>query len=61
MIYYPVPLHLQEAYKNNYYLGDYPVTENISKDIMSLPMHTELNDEQIAYITGKIIEFYKTV
>lgn len=57
MIYYPVPLHLQEAYKYNYKPGDYPVSEEISKDIISLPMHTELDDEQINYITSKVIEF----
>lgn len=57
MIYYPVPLHLQEAYKYNYKPGDFPVSEQISKDIISLPMHTELDDEQINYISSKIIEF----
>lgn len=57
MIYYPVPLHLQEAYKYNYKQGDYPVSEEIAKDIISLPMHTELTDEQIDYIASKVIEF----
>jgi dTDP-4-amino-4,6-dideoxygalactose transaminase len=57
MIYYPVPLHLQEAYRYNYKQGDFPITEEITKDILSLPMHTELTDEQIEYITGKVISF----
>jgi len=57
MIYYPVPLHLQNAYRYNYKEGDYPVTEMISKDIISLPIHTELDDEQIKYISDKVIEF----
>lgn len=57
MIYYPVPLHLQEAYKYDYKYGDYPVSEEIAKDIISLPMHTELTDEQINYIADKVIEF----
>ena len=57
MIYYPVPLHLQEAYKYNYKEGDFPVTERVSKDIISLPMHTELTDEQIDFISKKVIEF----
>ncbi|RPI18823.1 MAG: DegT/DnrJ/EryC1/StrS family aminotransferase [Ignavibacteriae bacterium] len=57
MIYYPVPLHLQEAYRYNYKKGDFPVTEMISEDIISLPMHTELTDEQIELITGKIKVF----
>mgnify|MGYP000879407451 FL=1 len=57
MIYYPVPLHMQEAYKYDYKPGDYPVSEEIAKDIISLPMHTELTDEQIDFIASKVIEF----
>ncbi len=57
MIYYPVPLHMQEAYKYYYKPGDYPVSEEIAKDIISLPMHTELTDEQIDFIASKVIEF----
>lgn len=59
MIYYPVPLHLQKAYRYSYKAGDFPVTEEIAKDIISLPMHTELSDEQIDYITEKVISFIK--
>ncbi len=58
MIYYPVPIHLQNAYK---YLGykenDFPVTEKICKTVLSLPMHTELDPEQIKYITEKVLEY----
>ena len=58
MIYYPVPLHLQEAYE---YLGhkegDFPVTELLCKSVISLPMHTELDEEQLAYITWHITEY----
>lgn len=57
MIYYPVPLHMQEAYKYDYKQGDYPVSEEIAKDIISLPMHTELTDEEIDFIASKVIEF----
>lgn len=57
MIYYPVPLHMQSAYRYNYKEGDYPVTEMITREIISLPMHTELTNEQIDFITGKVIEF----
>jgi dTDP-4-amino-4,6-dideoxygalactose transaminase len=57
MIYYPVPLHLQEAYRYNYEKGDFPVTEMISREIISLPMHTELEDGEINYISDKIIEY----
>ncbi|MCC6865875.1 MAG: DegT/DnrJ/EryC1/StrS family aminotransferase [Ignavibacteria bacterium] len=57
MIYYPVPLHLQKAYKYSYKQGDFPVSEEIANDIISLPMHTELDNEQIDYISSKVIEF----
>jgi UDP-2-acetamido-2-deoxy-ribo-hexuluronate aminotransferase len=58
MIYYPVPLHLQAAYKHlNYQKGDFPVTESLCESVLSLPMHTELDEEQLNYITGKILNF----
>jgi dTDP-4-amino-4,6-dideoxygalactose transaminase len=60
MIYYPVPLHLQEAYRYNYREGDFPVTEMITKDIISLPMHTELTGAQIEYITSRVIDFIRS-
>lgn len=59
MIYYPVPLHFQKAYKYNYKKGDFPVTERIVNEIISLPMHTELSDEHIKYISEKVINFQK--
>ena len=58
MIYYPVPLHLQKAYLDpRYKSGDFPVTEHLSERVVSLPMHTELDDEQLNYITGSVLEF----
>ncbi len=58
MIYYPYPLHLQEAYKYLAYKeNDFPVTEKLSKLVLSLPMHTELDDEQLKYITEKVLEY----
>jgi len=57
MIYYPVPLHLQQAYKYNNKPGDYPISEKIAGEIISLPIHTELNEEQIDFICEKISEF----
>jgi dTDP-4-amino-4,6-dideoxygalactose transaminase len=55
MIYYPVPLHMQKAYLHlGYSADDFPVTSNLSGEVLSLPMHTELNDEQLSYITGCI-------
>ena len=56
MIYYPVPLHLQEAYLYlGYKKGDFPVSEKLSDEVLSLPMHTELDEEQLEYITKNIL------
>lgn len=58
MIYYPVPLHLQKAYQNvRYKKGDFPVAEKLCGCVISLPMHTELDNEQLQYITKSILEF----
>jgi dTDP-4-amino-4,6-dideoxygalactose transaminase len=58
MIYYPVPLHLQKAYLDpRYKPGDFPVTEMLSDNVVSLPMHTELDEEQLKYITTSVLEF----
>lgn len=55
MIYYPVPLHMQKAYAHlGYRADDFPVTTQLTGEVLSLPMHTELDDEQLAYITGCI-------
>lgn len=57
-IYYPVPLHLQEAYRNlKYKQGDFPVAEQIAQSILSLPMHSELNREQQEIICECILQF----
>ncbi|NJY61811.1 DegT/DnrJ/EryC1/StrS family aminotransferase [Salinimicrobium sp. CDJ15-81-2] len=57
-IYYPIPLHSQKAYKDERYNeADFPVTNQLVQEVISLPMHTELDDEQIDYITGTIKEF----
>ncbi len=58
MIYYPVPMHLQKAYLDpRYKEGDFPVTEALCASVFSLPMHTELDDEQLKYITDSVLEF----
>jgi dTDP-4-amino-4,6-dideoxygalactose transaminase len=58
MIYYPIPLHMQNAFKSDRYkAGDFPVTEALCKSVISLPMHTELNDETLKYITDNVLEF----
>lgn len=58
MVYYPVPIHLQKAYLDpRYKPGDFPVTEDLSKRVISLPMHTELEDEQLSLITSSVLEY----
>ena len=55
LVHYPIPLHLQHAYKDlGYKPGDFPVSEIVSKEIMSLPMHPYLTKSQIRYITQEI-------
>jgi UDP-2-acetamido-2-deoxy-ribo-hexuluronate aminotransferase len=60
MIYYPIPLHLQKAYQQfGYKQGDFPVSEQLSKCVLSLPMHTELEVDQLEYICSSISEFFR--
>jgi dTDP-4-amino-4,6-dideoxygalactose transaminase len=55
-VYYPVPLHLQKAFENlGYKKGDFPVAEKLSKSVISLPMHTELTEEQQRFIGERLI------
>lgn len=57
MIYYPVPLHEQKAYKDERYRkGDFPVSEQVCRQCISLPMHTELDEEQLEHITRNLLE-----
>ncbi len=57
-IYYPIPLHNQKAYKDSRYKEeDFPMTNQLVKEVISLPMHTELDGEQIEFITKTITEF----
>jgi UDP-2-acetamido-2-deoxy-ribo-hexuluronate aminotransferase len=59
MIYYPVPLRKQKAYNNGHYNdADFPNTDKLVDQVMSLPMHTELDEEQLAYITSAVREFF---
>ena len=59
-IYYPIPLHSQKAYVDSRYKEeDFPVTNQLVKEVISLPMHTELDDEQIKFITDSVLEFFK--
>lgn len=57
-VYYPIPLHKQKAYQDARYIeSDFPVTNQLIKEVISLPMHTELTDDQIDLITKTVIEF----
>jgi dTDP-4-amino-4,6-dideoxygalactose transaminase len=60
MIYYPGPLHVQDAYR---YLGygdyDFPVTSELCKEVLSLPMHPDMEQEQLDYIVLKVLNFFK--
>lgn len=59
-IYYPVALHSQKAYQDTRYNeADFPVTNQLVKTVISLPMHTELDEEQLTFITETIINFLK--
>ena len=58
MVYYPVPLHMQKAYLDpRYKPGDFPITEHLCDTVFSLPMHTELEQDQLVHITGSVLEF----
>ncbi|WP_092573997.1 DegT/DnrJ/EryC1/StrS family aminotransferase [Hyunsoonleella jejuensis] len=57
-VYYPIPLHKQKAYADDRYNEkDFPITNKLVQEVISLPMHTELDDEQIDFITSTIINF----
>lgn len=60
MIYYPVPLHMQKAYQDSRYKpGDFPVTEQLCREVLSLPIHTEMTEETLKYITSSVLDFLK--
>lgn len=59
-VYYPIPLHSQKAYLDpRYKEEDFPVTNLLAKQVISLPMHTELDDEQIKFITDLVLDYLK--
>ncbi|MBC8484634.1 MAG: DegT/DnrJ/EryC1/StrS family aminotransferase [Bacteroidetes bacterium] len=58
-LHYPIPIHLQNAYKHlGYKRGDFPRIESEAERILSLPMYPELTETQIRYVVDKIREFY---
>jgi len=59
MIYYPVPLHLQNAFRQPAYPeGSFPVTEKLSKIVISLPIHTEMSLEQIEFVCNRVNHYF---
>ncbi len=57
-VHYPVPIHLQKAYSDlGYGPGSFPITEQASRDVLSLPMYAELSDQQIEYVANAIKQF----
>jgi len=60
LIHYPVPAHLQQAYRDlNIKPGSFPITEKYAAEILSLPMYPELTDDDVFYIADKINKFYR--
>ncbi|MBN2349464.1 MAG: DegT/DnrJ/EryC1/StrS family aminotransferase [Bacteroidales bacterium] len=58
MVYYPVPMHKQpafESFQKSY--AEFPVTEKLCKTVLSLPIHTEMDEEQLNYITRTLMDF----
>jgi dTDP-4-amino-4,6-dideoxygalactose transaminase len=62
MIYYPVPLHTQEAYRTPEMKGeDFEITNGLCKSVFSLPMHTELEEDELAFITKTVKEIIEDI
>lgn len=58
-VYYPVPLHKQKAFQQfDYNSKDFPITDKLCEQVLSLPMNTELNEEILKYITDSVLEFF---
>lgn len=58
MIYYPVPLYEQKAFKDLTEITFLPVTDQLCREVISLPMHTELEEDILAYITTQVKSFF---
>jgi len=55
-IHYPIPLHIQDAYRSlGYKNGDFPVAEQTAKHILSLPMYPQLNSEQLRHVADSLV------
>ena len=59
MIYYPLPLHYQKAFENTRYpIGSMPISELLSSEVLSLPMHTEMPAEEMEFIVNNVKAFF---
>jgi UDP-2-acetamido-2-deoxy-ribo-hexuluronate aminotransferase len=59
MIYYPLPLHFQKAFENERYpKGSMPISERLSSEVLSLPMHTEMKVTDLEFIVGNVKSFF---
>ncbi|MFM1771626.1 MAG: hypothetical protein RLZZ71_768 [Bacteroidota bacterium] len=59
MIYYPLPLHFQKAFANERYPeGSMPISEKLSREVLSLPIHTEMTQEELEFIVGNVKAFF---
>jgi UDP-2-acetamido-2-deoxy-ribo-hexuluronate aminotransferase len=61
MVYYPLPLYAQEAFKSDKYQAEnFPIAEKLCSSVLSLPIHTEMNDEQLSRISGAVLDFFNS-
>jgi dTDP-4-amino-4,6-dideoxygalactose transaminase len=59
-VYYPLPMHLQNCYRElGYQKGTFPVSEQAAAEVLSLPVYAELKEDQLAYVVRTIAEFYR--
>jgi dTDP-4-amino-4,6-dideoxygalactose transaminase len=59
-VYYPLPMHLQNCYRNlGYQKGAFPVSERAAEEVLSVPIYAELSDAQLEYIVSCVTEFYR--